>query len=353
MKRSICALVLLLALPTLSLTQEAPQSPLTRLLEAELARFPAKVGVYVKHLETGEEAGVLANEAFNSASVIKIPILIRAFQMAGEGELDLKERYEITRADLVPGSGIFQFHDLGATPTFRDLITEMIITSDNTATVIMLKRVGGMDRMNEWLAENGYDGTRFGNLADPFRPVFELLDPEFENLTTEELYGLAYAGSPLFALYEPLFAGDGQKWLERFRAITPSQFETASKAWAEDEELWIGAMTPRETGAMLEAIAQGTATSTESSDRMQAIMRAQQSGARRIPHFLTSQVAHKTGDLPPNVANDVGIVYAQSGRIIISFFTAEIEGPYAELEDRIGRVSRMIVDYFDGAGGAN
>ena len=266
--------------------------------------------------------------------------------MAERGELDLNERYEITRADLVPGSGIFQFHDLGATPTFRDLITEMIITSDNTATVIVLKRVGGVDRMNEWLAENGYDATRFGNLADPFRPVFELVDPEFENLTTEELYGLAYAAdsSPLFAPYEPLFAGDRQKWLERFRAITPSQFEAAFKQWAEDEQFWIGAMTPRETGAMLEAIAQGTAASKESSDRMQAIMRAQQSGARRIPHFLTSPVAHKTGDL------HVGIVYAESGRIIICFFTTDIEGPYAELEDRIGRVSRMIVDYFDGGG---
>ena len=56
-------------------------SGLTRLLETELARFPARTGVYVKHLTTGEEAAVRADEAFSSASVIKLTILVRAFQL--------------------------------------------------------------------------------------------------------------------------------------------------------------------------------------------------------------------------------------------------------------------------------
>ena len=45
-------------------------SGLTRLLESELARMPARTGVYVKHLTTGEEAAVRADEAFSSASVL-------------------------------------------------------------------------------------------------------------------------------------------------------------------------------------------------------------------------------------------------------------------------------------------
>ena len=55
---------LLLLLPTafLSTAQSAPPSALTKLLDAELSRFPAKTGVYVKHLTTGEEAGVRADE---------------------------------------------------------------------------------------------------------------------------------------------------------------------------------------------------------------------------------------------------------------------------------------------------
>ena len=83
---------------------------------------------------------------------------------------------------------------------------------------------------------------------------------------------------------------------------------------------------------------------------MKNILLRQQLGARRIPHFLTIPVAHKTGD-GTNVANDVGVVYARSGPIVISFFAMAVKGPYAETEDHIGRIARMIVDYFDGAEG--
>jgi hypothetical protein len=55
-----------------------------------------------------------------------------------------------------------------------------------------------------------------------------------------------------------------------------------------------------------------------------------------------------TGDLGV-VANDVGMVYARSGTIVISFFTLGINRrPYAETEDRIGHVARLILEYFDG-----
>jgi hypothetical protein len=81
---------------------------------------------------------------------------------------------------------------------------------------------------------------------------------------------------------------------------------------------------------------------------MMRMMRAQQAGARRLPHFVDVPVAHKTGDFPPVLANDVGIAFARSGPIVISFFANEITGPYGEAEDRIGRAAQLIVAYFDG-----
>jgi len=59
-------------------------------------------------------------------------------------------------------------------------------------------------------------------------------------------------------------------------------------------------------------------------------------------------VGHKTGD-SGNIANDVGIIYARSGPIVVAFFSNGITGAYGEAEDRIGRIARLIVDYFDGA----
>ena len=131
-------------------------SGLTRLIEAELSRFPARTGVYVKHLTTGEEAAVRADEAFSSASVIKLTILVRAFQLVDQGKLNLAERVEIRRADLRDGSGVLQYHDLGQTPTIKDLLTEMVITSDNVATDQLLTRVGGVDSLNAWLKASGF-----------------------------------------------------------------------------------------------------------------------------------------------------------------------------------------------------
>ena len=291
-----------------------PTSGLQRLLDAELARFPGKAGVWVKHLTTGEEAGVRADETFNSASVIKIPVMVLAFQLADKGTLSLSQRITITQADVRGGSGIFRYHDAGLQPTLRDVLLQMIITSDNTATDLAIGKVGGVDAVNTWLRTQGY--------ADALKL----------NMTTGDL----------FAKYGAL----------------PQGVDRNEKTNA-DRGYWLGEMTPRGTGRMLEAIQRcsdttSTATSLPLAARascadMMRMMRAQQSGARRLPHFVNVPVAHKTGDFPPVLANDVGIVFARSGPIVISFFTNAIVGPYGEAEDRIGRVAQLIVEYFDGA----
>ena len=287
-------------------------SGLQRLLDAELARFPGKAGVWVKHLTLGEEAAVRGDETFNSASVIKIPVAVLAFRMAEKGELSLAQRITINASDVRGGSGIFRYHDPGLQPTLRDVLLQMIITSDNTATDLAIAKVGGVDRVNAWLREAGYgDGLK-----------------------------LTQTTGDLFAKYGAL----------------PRGSNTNEKTNG-DRSYWLGEMTPHATGRMLEAMqrcSDGTAGASpiaakESCADMVRMMRAQQSGARRLPHFLGVAVAHKTGDFPPVLANDVGIVFARSGPIVISFFANAIEGSYGEAEDRIGRIAQLIVAYFDGA----
>ncbi len=69
--------------------------------------------------------------------------------------------------------------------------------------------------------------------------------------------------------------------------------------------------------------------------------------ARGLNHFLTVPVAHKTGDFPPVLANDVGVIYARSGPIVVSFLGNAITGNYGEAEDRIGRFAQQFVEYLD------
>jgi beta-lactamase class A len=282
---------------------QAPGGGLQRLLEGELARFPGRAGVWVKHLTNGEESGVLADDTFNSASVIKLPVLVMAYQLADRGVVSLDERLTIRKEDVRGGSGIFRYHDAGLQPTLRDVLMQMVITSDNTATDLAIAKVGGVARVNDWMKQNGIgEGMRLTQ-------------------TTGEL----------FARYAALPQGAGR-----------------NDKTNGDRAYWLGEMTPRATGRLLEAMHRGTLASKAASEEMVRVMRAQQAGARRLPHFLEVPVAHKTGDFPPVLANDVGIVFARSGPIVVSFFANAITGPYGEAEDRIGRVAQLIVQYSGG-----
>src|SRR5580704_451602 len=183
--------VLAIALALFARQAPAQKSNLTRLLEAELSRFPAKAGVFVKHLGTGEQAIVRGDDHFNSASVIKIPVMVLAFRLAEQNKLNLNERVEIKRSDLRGGSGIFRYHDVGLNPTIRDVILQMIITSDNTATDLMIAKVGGKDKVNEFLKQSGFTASFLvQTVFELFRKPYERLDPQYKSLSFEDVFAL-------------------------------------------------------------------------------------------------------------------------------------------------------------------
>jgi beta-lactamase class A len=291
-----------LVLAVLSVSGAIAQPPLQNLLTRSAADFPGRAGIWVKHLTTGATAGMRDGEIFNSASVIKIPVMVLAFQMADRGELKLDERITITKADVRGGSGIFRYHDEGLQPTFRDVLLQMIITSDNTATDLSIAKVGGVARVNAWLKQAGYaDGQKLTQ-------------------TTGELFA-------------------------RYNALKPADDRNAKTN--EDRSYWLGEITPRGVGLMLEAIEKKTIASAASCEAMLRMMRAQQAGQRRLNHYVSVPVAHKTGDFPPVLANDVGIIYSRSGPIVVSYLGNAITGVYGEAEDRIGRFAQQLVEYFD------
>jgi beta-lactamase class A len=294
----------------------AQTSPLNALLTRASGEFPGKAGIWVKHLTTGESAGVADTELLNSASVIKIPVMVLAFQMAERGEIKLDERITIRKEDIRGGSGIFRYHDAGLQPTFRDVLLQMIITSDNTATDLSIAKVGGVARVNAWLKEKGYaDGLR-----------------------------LTQTTGDLFAKYNALTPSD----LSRRSPADLARAEADRNGKTNnDRTYWLGEISARSTGLMLEAIEKKTIASAASCDEMLRMLRAQQAGQRRLNHFISVPVAHKTGDFPPVLANDVGIIYARSGPIVVSFLGNAITGNYGDAEDRIGRFAQQLLELLD------
>ena len=300
----------MLAIGLAALPAAAQPSPLQVFLARTVAEFPGHAGIWVKHLTTGESAGIQDTELLNSASVIKIPVLVLAFQMADRGEIKLDERLTITKEDLRGGSGIFRYHDSGLQPTFRDVLLQMVITSDNTATDLSIAKVGGVAKVNAWLRDKGYAPSTGSGPGGGMRLV----------QTTGELFA-------------------------KYNALTPTDDRDGKTN--RDRAYWLGEISARATGQMLEAIEKKTMASPASCDAMLRMLRAQQAGQRRLNHYLSVPVAHKTGDFPPVLANDVGIIYARSGPLVVSFLGNAITGNYGEAEDRIGRFAQRLVEYFD------
>src|ERR1051325_2992804 len=139
-----------LALPFLfaaiAAAQPAPQPPLAR-LEGNIQRVIKSVnatwGIYIKCLETGEEIAIDADRQMDTMSVIKIPLMAEAFRQIGEGKFQLTDRVKLTEAAKQPGTGIIRSLDAGVDLTIKDLLTLMIIVSDNTATDLLYDKVGG------------------------------------------------------------------------------------------------------------------------------------------------------------------------------------------------------------------
>ena len=337
-------MALAIASSSLMVTTAAAQTGLQRLLDAELARFPAKTAIYVKHLGTGESAAVRGDETFNSASVIKIPIMVLAYHLAEQGKMKLDSRVEVRTSDLRGGSGVLRYHDVGLQPTVRDLITQMIITSDNTATDMMITQVGGVAAVNTWLQANGYGDQHLNmTIYEVFRRRYEHVDPALKSLTPEEVYALGSADAAFAATMPRARFAIIQEAMRK-----PGVADELNRQVNEEPATWLGRITAHGIGRMLEAIETCTIAAKSSCAEMTRAFRRQQSGARRLPHFLSVPVGHKTGDFPPVLANDVGVIYARSGPIVIAFLTNAIREPYAETEDRMGRTTRAIVDYFDG-----
>ena len=318
-------LIAFLALGLTALPPTEQSTALLGILTRTAAEFPGRAGIWVKHVTTGETAGVRDAEIFNSASVIKIPVLVLAFQMAERGEINLDERITIRKEDIRGGSGIFRYHDAGLQPTVRDVLLQMVITSDNTATDLSIAKVGGVARVNAWLAKNGYADQK-----------------------------LTQTTGDLFAKYNALTTGDPPSRPEAASARSRRSSPASERAEADrnaktntDKSYWLGEITPRGMGLMFEGIEKKTIASAASCDAMLRMLRAQQAGQRRLKHFIQAPVAHKTGDFPPVLANDVGIISARSGPIVVSFLGNAITGNYGEAEDRIGRFAQQLLEHFD------
>ncbi len=159
----LCFLALA-AIAQLASAQEAtplpPSAKLASLIEPLAKAHSGDVAVAIRHLSTGEHYELNGDRPQGTASLIKLPIMLEAYRQAIEEGKGLHRVIEISQSDMVEGSGILTTHfSAGTRISLRDAIHLMIAFSDNTATNLVLDRIGlaaTAKTMTEW----GYPETR-------------------------------------------------------------------------------------------------------------------------------------------------------------------------------------------------
>ncbi len=156
-------LATLLALLTLGSARADKLSTLDEKFLSETKKIDAGLdgvlGYAIKDLKTGKTYLLNEREIFPQASSIKIAILLEVFKQAEEGKLKLDEFIDLKDSDKVSGSGIlFNLGHPRISLSVRDISVLMVVLSDNTATNLLIDRVG-IEAVNNRLVLLGLKNT--------------------------------------------------------------------------------------------------------------------------------------------------------------------------------------------------
>jgi beta-lactamase class A len=301
-------LLLAAALPSVSRVAaeaQAPREPLAARLQAIAAQHHGEVALFAEDLKTHETVALAPDTVVQTASVIKLAILYEALEQIRAGKLHLEDKIAIAKDDAVPGSGVLLFFDAPLTLTFKDILTLMIVMSDNTCANLAMDHVG-IDNVNARLAKLGLKNTYL------YKKVFKPVAPGVVMPADQKLYGLG-------------------KTTAREMATLMTRIVTCDLADA-------GAPTQPGDAALC-----GVALK----------MLDVQFYRTSIPRYLDSMpgatgdsIANKTGSLEA-VRNDVAAVSSKNGLIVIACFTFNNKdhswGSDQEGELTIARLAREIV----------
>lgn len=230
--------------------------------------FQGDIAMAARNLTTGQSVTLNGDKRVKTASTIKVAVMAEAFFQIKEGKLHLNDPITLKAEERVQGSGILQDLQGGLQLTLEDAITLMIVESDNTATNLVLDRVG-VDNVNKRTASLGLPNTKV------FKKVFVPLN----------------------------------------RPLTD-----------EEKEFGLGSTTPNEILRLLEMIDGHKIVDAASCDRMIAILKKQRD-LNSMQRYLMSQpnvtIASKSGALD-DMRADVGLVYTPSGTLAMAVYAYNI-----------------------------
>ena len=307
-KRTLAALAFLLVLTSAHAQED---TALDTQLQAIAAAHHGKVTLYAHNLKTGQTAALLPDELVQTASVIKLAILLDAAEQIRSGKATLEERLVLAKPNQVEGSGVLGILDTPLALTLRDTLTLMVVLSDNTATNMAIDRLG-----------------------------------------------LAHIDATIRA------SGLKNTWLYK-KVFVPA----TSPMPPDQPKFGLGKTTAREMAALMERLAtcqlslDGAPALPNDGKLCGSLMRMlrNQHDRNSLPRYIetldTSEhgpaVGNKTGALN-QVRNDVALIATKSGPVVIAAFTQDNADQRwtadNEAEQTLGKLGRAIVDRWSPSG---
>jgi len=291
--KTLSALLLLIAnVPGFAQTNQGlKQTALDQRVRAEIAQFKGKVNLFAKNLDTGEVYDFGGDDRVQTASTIKIAIMVEAFARVAEGKAKWTDELILTKEKKVGGSGILPEFADGLHLTFRDGVMLMMALSDNTATNLVID-VLTADAVNARMESLGLKETRL------MRRVF----------------------------------GGG---------------ESMEGKKEENKRFGLGRTTPHEMVTLLEKLERGEVISPAASKEMLELIKREQgtNGIWREQWRLPK--ATKSGALDA-LRSNLGIIYHPRGRIALAITCSEIPEVNWTVDNPalllMSRLSEIVVD---------
>lgn len=294
-------------------------------IEGVMYGVEGTIGVAAKHLETGEELYINGSTFFPQASVFKIPVFVEVMAQIKEGKFNLEDEIAVLKPDQHLGSGMLSDLDVpGIKLSIRNLINLMMMISDNSATDILMTKVGA-ENVNSRLHSYGIDQISVDRTCQHLILDARGVDYEkYRGMTLEEV----------------------KKGYRKELETNPQAFEEAKKKFSQIQK---DQSTPQAMNRLLEMIFNKEILDPESCEYIISVMLKCQTGKRRIKGDLPRgvKVAHKTGTIGGTV-NNVGIIYLPDnlGHVALTIFSKDTELKTREVEDKIAQIARFVFDYF-------
>ncbi len=243
---------------------------LDELINSQIRQSSGNVSIFAKNLQNGKAFSVKGDEPVRTASTIKLAIMVECFAEAAEKTLNLSENIKVSDDEKVSGSGIVQELSAGDELPVRDLVDLMIVLSDNTATNMLLNRIGG-NAVNARMKQLGLEQTRV------MRKIL----------------------------------GDGKNLKPTPTGITEEGAKPENKKWG------IGRSSPQEMVILLEKLYRGELVSKAASEDMLTILKRQRDRDGIGRDMKDCTIASKSGALD-RLRSDVGIVYSKRGPVAMA-----------------------------------